>query len=209
MKKIVSLILFLVVLFGISVQGFAMESPVNSVTVNEYDIYKDLNSKTDKELMSQGLSIEEITELRNIDLYELLSERAKLDAETLKIMGYTDIQIKNLKNIYLESEKKSFSVDLDSIAPLGLFADLNLNTWFVSYSGSEIIVGFDWEWSNLPLVYGLTDVVGFAWEGTNANGQPINVSINTSKSHHTLYETNNYINVPPSNSLFNKNLYLF
>lgn len=148
---------------------------------------------SDEELINSGMTAEEIDELRSFDFNQVLYERSRMSTEDLKWMGYTDEQILSLREMYGTISKSALQSDFtaEEMSTRGIFADLTLTTSIGKYSDSEISVEFDWSWSNLPAWYGGKDVVGFAWEGTDDNGNPLNVAIDTGSSYHNLNETNN------------------
>jgi hypothetical protein len=196
MKKLFSIFIFILTLiFFTSNCAFAKNTnnEIKMIRLTEYDLYKQMISKTDEELKKQGLNDEEIKELRNFDFNKVLLERAKLNNDELKKMGYTDEQIFKLKKLYgqiKDTRQAKDKISVQDIYAAGIFADLILTTWLVSGSDTSITVGFSWRWSNLPVYYGGRDVIAVIWQGTNTNGQPINVSIDTSASYHKVQETN-------------------
>ena len=200
MKKMFSVFIsMLILIFFTSSVAFAgsVNDGIKTIKVTEYDLYRQLISKTDEELKNQGLNDEQIKELRNFDFNKVFLERAKLSNHELKKMGYTDEQIFKLKSLYGQTKNNKqveSKIETQNIyAELynsGIFANLEITTWLISGSDTSITVGFSWRWSNLPAYYGGRDAIAVIWQGTNTNGQPINVSIDTSSSYHKVQETN-------------------
>lgn len=195
MKKVIGIMLIALFVIGLPLQSFASQD-IKTTKVNEYDMYKKLISKTDKELEKIGMKKENIKKLRSIDFNKELKKRSKLDEKTLKNMGYEKEQIKALKDIYKDTtesknnENLNETVKLNQVYAAGLFADVYLTTKLIGYSTSKLTIRYNWRWSNLPVIYTGDDVVGFAWEGTNSSGSPLNVAIDTAYSYHKLKQVN-------------------
>ncbi len=177
------------VLLITAVQVFAEEPVVNHSTVSEYQSYKTLISKDDAQLKEMGMSNKEIAELRNFDFNDEFKKRAKLDNETLRKMGYDDSQITTLKSLYPSIEKTTKinsnitepTYSLEELSLRGIFADCNIYSWDIQTSANTMKIGFKWEWSNAPVFTG-TDIFAVAWNGSNTNGQPLNVKIDRMSS---------------------------
>ena len=76
-----------------------MISPISSVNaktneelleyeISELEYFKELKSQTNEELISKGMTPDQIKYIKNFDLISELQERAKLSNEQLKDMGY-------------------------------------------------------------------------------------------------------------------------
>lgn len=205
MKKIITILMALTLLFSSIPATFAYS---NTTSTSEYDMYLQLQTQTDEELLKKGMTVEEIEYLRNFDFNDIFAERAKLDDRTLQSMGYNHSQIKALRDIYGENNLKTFmsfvlrqpeksgAEKLSMASTRGIFANLSISTNHAGGSDSYIKVTFDWEWSNLPAYFGGKDALGIVWKGTNFEGKPLNVALDESASYHKLYEENNVVSVP-------------
>lgn len=194
-KSILALCLLLNMLLGIVISPisiFAQTNDINTeMVVNEYEIYKSLMDKTDEELKSDGYSDKEIEELKSVDLSYELHERAQLDNEILKNMGYTEEQIAILKDVYMPKTYSVLPSTLEYANVQGLFASFTGRTYIIHACDKCITVGFGWEWSSLPVWYGGTDVVAIAWDSTSLSGSPLNTALDKgSSTYHMLNSVN-------------------
>ncbi|QWU16655.1 hypothetical protein SAMN04487895_12355 [Paenibacillus sophorae] len=132
---------------------------VSQTVTNEYDMYKKFNSKSDEQLINEGFSEEKIKELRSVDYKKEIKEKAdklaKVDVKLLKDLGYTQEQIKDIKN-YTGTEEQLYSIS----------ATLALSTYYGTSSKSSTYsqVNFrtDWTWSSAPINL-FTDALAVPW----------------------------------------------
>lgn len=191
MKKVTVFLVFIMIFSSMGVYASEENNTIESTQISEYEVYMELLSKTDEELLKSGLTKEEIEEIRNFDLEKELKYRASLSDEDLKFLGYNDREIIELRNYVKEG----------SITPLhnggsdsgGIFATLTLRTELISHTSSRVMVQFRWQWNKAPVYFGGKEIVGFAWNGTDTAGRPLNVKINTSSSTHSVYVKANKI----------------
>jgi len=132
---------------------------LSKTVVNEYDKFKEIQSKSDEELLKKGYSNEDLKAIRSIDYKDELKKRvdkeAKLDKDTLKAMGYTEDQIHVIYN-YTGEESQVYA----------LSAELWLSTYVLSYSKSSSLsqasLRTDWTWTQRP-VWLETDILAAIW----------------------------------------------
>lgn len=187
MKKFTSILLTLITL--ISVLSFSSVSyaqntdvlqsegittnSVNGETIteyNEYEMYKKIASKTDAQLKAEGYSDENIEYIRDFDFEEEIRLRASLPYETLKTYGYTDSEIKELKEIkstdtLAEIQKKSIArATLGSSIRIHKKGTLTENGKTVNY----VDLKYMFKWKKIP-VFLATDTVAIAFNSGNSS----------------------------------------
>lgn len=171
LKRILLLSLVLVLVFSTITGAFAstgevlQTSNVYTVVVNEYDVLTNLQSYSDKELVSYGYTTNEAKEIRDISIEEALLKRASLPEEELYSLGYNEYQIKLLKAY-------DGSPVTENSAIRGVFADLTGSVSKVSASDSSAKARFNWQWSNSPVFSGtvITEYVTCGFVGVNVEG---------------------------------------
>ena len=185
MKKLKGILsIFLVSLICLNCSVLAYERPlleeniIESVSYSEYDVYKKLMSTSDEVLADEGFSPEEIEEIRSFSLESAFLERAQLDENSLKVLGYTDEQIRILKRYNGEPITDSSEILRAASSCTGELA-------VYSTSGTAMYYGYKWTWSSLPLK-ALGERVALSWRGIDAGGYTINASA-TSKSGYVNY----------------------
>lgn len=187
MKKFTSILLTLITL--ISVLSFSSVSyaqntdvlqsegittnSVNGETIteyNEYEMYKKIASKTDAQLKAEGYSDENIEYIRDFDFEEEIRLRASLPYETLKTYGYTDSEIKELKEIkstdtLAEIQKKSIArATLGSSIRIHKKGTLTENGKKVNY----VDLKYMFKWKRIPMFL-LSDIVVIAFNSGNSS----------------------------------------
>ncbi|MGL6184391.1 MAG: hypothetical protein ACRC1T_03315 [Clostridium chrysemydis] len=186
--KLLSIIfIFTTILFPANIANAAQPSLVDgkvvqtTTTFSEYEAYQYYISLTDKELIQNGFTSDDISYLRNLDYKAELLKRSKLPKDKLKSLGYSDSQINKLKS-YNGS---------DNVQPY-LTAQATIYSNIYSASPTQFKVSFRWDWTSCP-VFIRTDMIAVVWSGTNSSGLPMNVAINKSSSatYHnvTYYDT--------------------
>lgn len=185
MKKLLSLVLSIVMAFAISVPAFATSAGPDiptgpaayTVTVNEYDVYVAARTASNDELLTRGMSENQISLIKSDAIENELLEKASLSVNELSEMGYDNNQIAILKNYDGRAIEKAPELR-------GVFADMTAKFYKSSASTTSLKVRVFWEWSNAPALAGdpITDLIALRWQGTNTAGQPINVAFNSSGS---------------------------
>jgi hypothetical protein len=159
MKKQIVLILILLFILvnGIPVAAEDISTGTNAVVLNEYEIMKRLKSASDKELLDLGITHETISKIRDFDFEAAVKERAKLDKQTLRNMGYNEAQIAIFKSFSgTEKELEALSANCQLTAEKEGF-------WYYDYTDTtNFAVSFEWEWSHMPF-WEFTDIIGFGW----------------------------------------------
>lgn len=163
-KRRLSLLIALILLFS-NVIAYAGEGDLNvrseKVVFNEYEMYKIMNEKNEKELKTLGYSKEEIKEIKELDFEKELKKRAKLDKKSLKGLGYSDEEIEILKS-FKDNEHISDEIMIQVAAQVDLTLDMymsentNNQTW--------LWCTFDWSWTKAPNFI-IRDAVAFSWNG--------------------------------------------
>ena len=185
MIKLLSLVLSIVMAFAISVPAFATsagpdiptEPAAYTVTVNEYDVYVAARTASNDELLTRGISENQISLIKSDAIENELLEKSSLPVNELSEMGYDNNQIAILKNYDGRAIEKAPELR-------GVFADMTAKFYKSSASTTSLKVRVFWEWSNAPALAGdpITDLIALRWQGTNTAGQPINVAFNSSGS---------------------------
>lgn len=168
-----------------------MISPISSVNaktneelleyeISELEYFKELKSQTNEELISKGMTPDQIKYIKNFDLISKLQERAKLSNEQLKDMGYSDNDIKQLR---VSLSKKN--INEDEIIKEIRGATLNLVLGSAIASKSKYTFNYSFRWSSCP-IFIQDDLLAATWSATGSNGSPVNVAINKSSSFLTV-----------------------
>ena len=145
--KKISLLVLVLALF-IPQYVFASSYSYNtsdSVTISERDMILELQSLSDSELLLEGYSQEEITQLRSISDQSILKE-ARMQSDTeLKARGLTDYQIftiRNEKNI-----KKAASAAYGNVT---YTVEKSRYVYNSSKKITELSIIATWNWSSMP-----------------------------------------------------------
>ncbi len=153
---------------------FAQEANQNveSITISEYDMYKENALKSASQLQKEGYSSQEINILKSISFEELLLERAQLSEHDLKVYGYTDEQIKLLK------EYDGSLITPDSLIVYAI-SDLSINVATSGASARSVTLRCTWQWSSRPL-FNYKDAAAMVWKASDAAGHRISTDITSS-----------------------------
>lgn len=167
MKKVLSIILSLAMVFTLSCTAFAEESakPEATITTSEYSMVQKLKTESTEALLAEGYSISDIKSAKSGELEQTiideLMERAKLSDEILKQKGYTTDEIKQLRS--LTGDESLASVQ-------GLLASVSVRNSKSSYfyrksdDRTYFIINVGWNWDKEPTTH-WTDIVGAGWAG--------------------------------------------
>lgn len=167
MKKVLSIILSLAMVFTLSCTAFAEESakPEATTTTSEYSMVQKLKTESTEALLAEGYSISDIKSAKSGELEQTiideLMERAKLSDEILKQKGYTTDEIKQLRS--LTGDESLASVQ-------GLLASVSVRNSKSSYfyrksdDRTYFIINVGWNWDKEPTTH-WTDIVGAGWAG--------------------------------------------
>lgn len=174
-KKLISLLLVLALVVGICPTAFAAETEAASTDTvaettqySEFEVYQEVISHSDKELMELGYSQSEIDEVRNFSFEDAFLERAKLNCEQLRGLGYTDEQIRILKEYNGEPITSTSEI-------LRAAAQCTGKLTLISASTSIVYYGYSWEWSVMPLP-NYVDTAAVAWAAVDTQGHFVSVS---------------------------------
>lgn len=183
-KKVLSIIIIWTLVLFVNSIVYANNGDINKkqtekIVINEYLMLKELKNKSDDELTKIGFTSDQIKKIKEIDYAKELQKRSKLDEKILKNMGYTNEQIKILKN-FSGTEPEIIAL----ASTLNLYATYTSFYYDSSVNRTYFRVYFDWEWSSQPLFL-FTDIIGMAWsEGMYLDTDP-------SWTFHTVKYVNN------------------
>lgn len=207
MKKVFtkSLSIFLTFVFMISI--FSISSyAINvgelvaekNITINEWDEYKKVVSKTDKELLALGCTKEDIINIRNFDYEKEIRNRASLDDQTLRNYGYTDDEIVELRKAAAMDDIPENVIQSISTATMtsklsyvsnGSRTENNAPMYYVNMK-------YSWSWSRIPF-FRIVDMVAVVFASNTSNSFTYCVQPNN-KVHANL------ISVHPSYSTYSQ-----
>lgn len=150
-----------------NLENYVENEPVFGLTkITEKDIYLNWLNANNEELMAQGYTLEQVQEIRNIDLENKFQELGKLSDNDLASRGYTKedisiIQQYNGEPIYENSEI------------LNVLASNELSGWYTTANGyscstKQIGMRYNWRWDRAPIVLS-TDVAVVAWKAIDKN----------------------------------------
>ena len=141
-KRIISILLSLVMFISMfipTINAYANDFVIKDsyTEYNEYEMYKELTSKSDKELSGEGYSDDDIEYIRDFDYEAAIRERASLSEETLKLYGYNESEIKQLKDV--ANLKNIPEASLMSIARATLGSSIRTkNVGYVTENGKSV-----------------------------------------------------------------------
>lgn len=162
MKKIVSAIMSLIMLFLPSCFAFADDGHINgnkgiTYSINEYESLKELAQNSKSELMALGYSGEDLTNIINYEenYRNHIHSLQSLTDEQLTNCGYNAEQIRMLRNFQGTDEE---------MTKLGAELTLNVRTAAFRFTGERTEGGiiYDWKWSGIPQIK-MTDAVVVSW----------------------------------------------
>lgn len=143
-------------------------------------MYFDLMDASTSELKAQGITTEQINEFKSINFEEGFLEQSKLPEEVLLNFGYTEEQVKLIKN-YDGSPITRDSAMVRASASIS--AGVTLNT----SSTSRYKFTYSWVWSGKPISNG-TDICAMRWAAYSSSGGPLGASIGTTDSNVEYYD---------------------
>lgn len=161
------------------ISGIASEEGIviGSFTQNEYDMYLALQNTPSTLLIENGYSEEEITTIQNTSVEELLYKQAQLSEEELHNLGYSDTDIKILKNY-------DGSPLVQNPQLRASFAELTGVVYLENYGTTKMAAKFAWSWNKSPLLAGvvITDIVTCGFAGTNEDNVASVMTFDSSNS---------------------------
>lgn len=175
MKKMVSFIASILVLFicscSFSLSAFANNKTlVNELEINEWENYKVISSMTDKELLSKGYNKAQIDEIRNFNYEDEIRFRANLSDEKLKLYGYTKDEIVELRAAAsLEIIPDSVIRSISTSTMTSTLRYLNNGSYTVSGSPMYYVdLQYNWSWSRIPF-FTIVDMVAVGFKSSGDN----------------------------------------
>lgn len=124
-----------------------------SISVNEYEVLKEIRENSSYELKAKGYSHEMINKFKAIkdeDIYENLKEHAQLDENELKIMGLSDEQIAYVKNPETWTNTTLSDLPEDIIMALSASLSMWAETGFYDRNSLHATYSVFWAWSARP-----------------------------------------------------------
>lgn len=179
MKKIIPFMLLLI--FAVQpfyVNATTIEEPI-TYTINELDYFLMLRNTSDEDLLKNGLTTEQIEDIRQFDLVEEVKNRAELSNPQLKSMGYSTSDISDIKE-FAQIDNITEEQVINSLSFATVTFTLNKPTTTTSF----YIYNFSFVWSKCP-IFIQQDLIAATWAATGSNGSPVNVAINKPKSYLT------------------------
>ena len=171
MKKILSCIIALCLLFAFSTAALAATDPpgrqINSFSINEYDLLKGLSTKSNLDLFLKGYSAQEIGVIRNVkeEYARHLHEYKYLPEENLRDLGYSAQQIDLIRDFTgSEAEIRAIAATLY----FTLYTDYV--TWSASQNRTNTRLCYEFEWNGVPLIK-TKDIVAVTWNDWTINGK--------------------------------------
>lgn len=169
MKKILSALLSISLLFALSAPAFAV-SPIekNVTATNEFDAILMLGKMTDNELTARGYDSQEIATVRNAasvfdDHIEFL---ATMSEENLSAVGYSPAQIRGIKSYDPATATNS--------TRSALSGECITTSTIDNYTGTSARVTSEFEWVGIP-AFKMTDVLITVWNNWQLEGKTANV----------------------------------
>ena len=175
MKKFLSIILPLAMLFSLSVTAFAAEETVVEQTTytNEYDYITTLQQMDSESLSEIGMTSDDVAATVE-SYYAAVSERASLPEETLIGYGYTPEQIEILKNYNTSMlTSRSTSLSAEQLRAIAGVCTGNLTSTYCSTRLANFT--YTWSWDHAPFVQ-LSDSAAVRWAAYDTNGYDLDVT---------------------------------
>ena len=183
-KRFLCLLTSLIMLLSLNVNTFANEKNDGYVVeINEYDEYNKSRAMTNTDLYKIGYSKEYVEEVKSNYIENELLKRSKLSVQELKEKyGYDENQINIIKNYDGQAIEEQPQLRV-------LFATMTVSIYKYIADNTQVAFIASWDWSSMPFVNG-KDLIAVRWQGTNSNGQSINLVLNKSKSYCNIYYYN-------------------
>lgn len=118
-----------------------------------------ISKESPAELSSKGYTLSDISKIQNVttEYAKHLEKYAKLDAESLKRLGYSSEQIELFRNfVGTESQIRALAATLS----LTMYADYV--TWSATENRTNARIRYDFNWSGVPMTK-TNDIVAVSW----------------------------------------------
>lgn len=168
MKKLLSSLLILTMIFSLALPASAAEAPMDSVATtvtSEYSMVQELKETETTTLLAEGYSLADIENAKSGELErEIVTElvtRASMSDEILKQKGYTQSEIVQLRSL-------TGNESIESVR--GLLASVTVtnrkNAYYYKTSADRtyFLIDVSWTWDKEPAVH-WTDIAGAGWDG--------------------------------------------
>lgn len=176
MKKLITTIICIAIIFSLSVPAFAANSSANPVisdtvqqtVVNEYEAILQLQKCSLNELSKNGYSDSEIKIIKNADdLFDNhIALLATLSDDRLATAGYTSEQIAAIKSYDAKNATESDKVRLS--------ANCVTKSSIDNYTGYTGRVTSTFKWTGIP-AFKMTDVLITTWNNWELKGKTANI----------------------------------
>lgn len=168
MKKLLSIILCLAMVFSLSATVFAAEPTIERTVTNEYEAILLLQESSPSELSEQGYSESEINTIQNADSLfdEHIALLATLPDTSLTSAGYTDEQIIGIKSYNANTATTSDKARLS--------AQCETTSYIDNYTGTTGRVTSKFVWNGIP-AFKMKDILITAWNNWQITGKAANV----------------------------------
>lgn len=143
-------------------------STSETFTLNEIELYRAAQRKSEEDLSIQGYTSDAIAQLKSTNYEDLVYARAQLPTETLIGMGYTVKEISILrayKGEYIERGSEVY----------GLAGVLTAEIVCTSASTNRYNVSYHWSWDHTPFVNAV-DAMGIRWVAIASDGLSVDTS---------------------------------
>ncbi len=137
--------------------------------VDEITLVKKIKSYTEDELYELGCTEDEVKYIKNYDYNKVLADLSKKDTKVLEKMGYSNYQIKKLKE---------YDGTIDAIDYLQSYS-LSNATLTLSFrpnfcNTKSFYFNYNWLWSSPPIFQG-TDIIAFTWVACTSSSSYISM----------------------------------
>ncbi len=181
LKKLFYVLTSLCLLFAIfNCSTYANDTP-NEVQISEYD-----------QLVAEKKELKSTRANSYSNEYEkLYLERASLDKKILKEYGYTDEEIRILKNYKGEPIE-----NYPALSRASATVSAKVRAYKGECSPEKMKIYVDWSWSKIPLLCGpgITDRVAIRWKGVDVNGHALEVAHVSSSATISYFHNNKKVN---------------
>lgn len=180
-RRIISFMMSLVIVFVCSFSAFAIDTEKiyndseiikeETSKISEWDIYHNLASKSDSELIEAGYTEETIEKIREFNFEDEIRNMANWETEVLISCGYTVEEIEELRAA--AKLKKIPESTIKSISESTMTTKLEyIYNGFETEAGSPMYyvdLKFSWSWSRIPL-FRASDMIAVAYKSYTSTG---------------------------------------
>lgn len=121
------------------------------ISVSEYEIVKNLTSKSNVQLKKEGYTIKDIEEINSIDFGKLANEMRHTDVETLKARGVSEEEIYIIKNS--PNDEAVLRASMGDVT-----YNISYSNFKYTSSSTSVTTKAHWNWTKAP-VSQFTDII--------------------------------------------------